>query len=83
MWIRSADFGLDVHFGGIMTSGTWPYDPTFKLKRSYIGIAFIDDYLAFLSAAYMLGLNNWDKNFGTLQMYFLGMLIPLIAVWSV
>ena len=41
-----------------MTSGTWLYDLTFKLKRSYIGIPFIDDYLAFLSVVYMPGLNN-------------------------
>lgn len=83
MWIRSAEYGLDAHFGGILMTGTFPYDSNFPLKRTYCGIGFIDNYLTFLSAAYMPGLAGWDKNFGTLQMYFLGMLIPPIAVWSV
>lgn len=43
----------------------------------------IDNYLVFLSAAYMPGLNDWDQNRGILQMYFLGMLIQPITVWSV
>jgi len=83
MWIRSAEYGLADQFGAILTTGTFPYDPTFPLKRHYIGIESIDNYLTFLSAAYMPGLNNWDKNFGTLQMYFLGMLIQPIAVWAI
>ncbi|KAI9745064.1 MAG: hypothetical protein M1818_001342 [Claussenomyces sp. TS43310] len=83
MWIRSAEYGLDVHFGSIITTGTFPYDPNFPLKRTYTGIGAIDNYLTFLSAAYMPGLAGWDKNFGTLQMYFLGMLIQPIAIWSI
>lgn len=83
MWIRSAHYGLGDHLGAIVKTGTFSSDPTFPLKRSYTGIRFIDDYLVFLAAAYMPGLNNWDPSFGMLQMYFLGMLAQPIAVWSV
>lgn len=83
MWIRSADYGLAKHFKTILTTGAFAADPTFPLKRSYVGISSIDDYLTFLSAAYMTGLNGWSKPFGTLQLYFLGMLIPPIAIWAV
>jgi len=83
MWIRSADYGLGTHLQSILSTGTFSDNPGFPLKRGYVGIKAIDDYLVFLAAAYMPGLNNWDENFGTLQMYFLGMLIQPIAVWSV
>ncbi|EXJ84881.1 hypothetical protein A1O3_05556 [Capronia epimyces CBS 606.96] len=83
MWIRSAHYGLGDHLGGIIQTGKFPDDPAFPLKRTYIGIKAIDDYLVFLAAAYMPGLNNWDQNFGTLQMYFLGSLVQPITIWSI
>jgi hypothetical protein len=83
MWVRSAHYGLEGHLGTILETGRFTYDPDFPLKQKYIGIKFIDDYLVFLAAAYMPGLNNWDPNFGMLQMYFLGMLVQPITVWSV
>lgn len=83
MWIRSSSYGLADQFESIITTGTWTYDPSFPLKRKYIGIGSIDNYLTFLSAAYMPGLNNWNKNFGMLQMYFLGMLLQPIAIWAI
>jgi hypothetical protein len=83
MWVRSAHYGLEDHLGTILKTGKFTYDPYFSLKRKYIGIKMIDDYLVFLTAAYMTGLNNWDQNFGMLQMYFLGMLVQPITVWSV
>ncbi|KAJ9144948.1 FAD/NAD(P)-binding domain-containing protein [Pleurostoma richardsiae] len=83
MWIRSQSYGLDSQFGEIITTGTFPDDPAFPLKRTYIGIPVIDTYLVFLAAAYMPGLCGWDKRFGTLQMYFLGHLIQPIAIWSI
>lgn len=83
MWIRSADYGLGTHLQSILSTGKFSDNPGFPLKRGYVGIKAIDDYLVFLAAAYMPGLNNWNENFGTLQMYFLGMLIQPIAVWSV
>lgn len=83
MWSWSAYYGLGDHLTAIVQSGKFSYDPWFPLKRTYIGIKPIDDYLVFLAAAYMPGLNKWDKHFGTLQMYFLGMLIQPITVWSV
>lgn len=83
MWIRSGEYSLAAQLGSILESGQFPDDPTFSLKRKYTGIRPIDDYLVFLAVIYMPGLNNWDKNFGTLQMYFLGMLIQPIAVWSI
>ncbi|KAF2804993.1 FAD-binding domain-containing protein [Mytilinidion resinicola] len=83
MWIRSAEYGLADQFASIITTGVFPDDPTFPLKRTYTGIGAIDNYLTFLSAAYMPGLAGWDKSFATLQMYFLGMLIQPIAVWTI
>lgn len=83
MWIRSAHYAIGDHLAPILKTGRFTYDPEFPLKRSYIGIKFIDDYLAFLAAAYMPGLNSWDQNFGMLQMYFLGMLVQPITVWTV
>lgn len=83
MWVWSAHYDLGVHIGAIIKTGTFPNDSTFPIKRKYIGIGVIDDYLVFLAAAYMPGLNNWDKSFGMLQMYFLGMLVQPIAIWTV
>ncbi|KAH8703854.1 FAD-binding domain-containing protein [Talaromyces proteolyticus] len=83
MWVWSANYDLGNHLLKVVTTGSYSYDPGFTLKRKYIGIKPIDDYLVFLAAAYMPGLKNWDPNFGTLQMYFLGMLVQPIAVWSV
>ncbi len=83
MWIRSASYGLGDHLGTVVETGKFSFDPSFPLKRKYIGIAPIDDYLVFLAAAYMPALNNWDQHFGILHMYFLGMLVQPIAIWSV
>lgn len=83
MWVWSAHYDLGVHLETILKTGQFSYDATFPLKRTYTGIKPIDNYLTFLSAAYMTGLKGWDLNFGTLQMYFLGMLIQPIAIWSV
>ncbi|KIX00081.1 uncharacterized protein Z518_10218 [Rhinocladiella mackenziei CBS 650.93] len=83
MWIWSVHYGLGAHIEAILKTGKFSYDPSFPLKHNYIGIAPIDNYLVFLAAAYMPGLNNWDPNFSTLQMYFLGMLVQSITVWSV
>lgn len=83
MWIHSAQYGLADQFGSIITTGSFPPNPTFPLKRTYLGIKPIDNYLVFLAAAYMPALNNWNKSFGTLHMYFLGMLVQPIAIWSI
>ncbi|KAK5207798.1 hypothetical protein LTR72_007405 [Exophiala xenobiotica] len=83
MWIRSASYGLGDQLGTVVETGNFSFDPSFPLKRKYIGIAPIDDYLVFLAAAYMPALNNWDQHFGILHMYFLGMLVQPIAIWSV
>ncbi|KIW73680.1 hypothetical protein PV04_01778 [Phialophora macrospora] len=83
MWIRSAHYGLGDHLETVLKTGTFSDDPSFPLKQKYTGIAPIDNYLVFLAAAYMPGLNNWDEHFATLQMYFLGMLIQPIAIWCV
>jgi hypothetical protein len=83
MWIRSARYGLGDHLGTIVKSGNFSYDPDFALKRKYLGIKFIDDYLVFLAAAYMPGLKNWAPSFGMIQMYFLGGLLQPLTVWSV
>lgn len=83
MWIRSAHYGLGDHIGTIMQTGQFVDDPRFTLKRTYAGIKIVDQYLAFLAAVFMTGVNNWDHNFGMIQLYFLGMLVQPIAVYSV
>lgn len=83
MWIWSSHWRLGDHLETILTTGTFSSNPSFALKRKYTGIAIIDNYLVFLAAIFMTGINGWDESFGTLQMYFLGMLIQPIAVWSV
>ncbi|UPK90661.1 hypothetical protein LCI18_001596 [Fusarium solani-melongenae] len=83
MWMRSASYGLGEHLEATVESGTWEYDTDFPVKRSYIGISFIDDYLAFLAAVFVPGLKDWDANFGMIQLYFLGMLLQPIAVYVV
>jgi hypothetical protein len=83
MWIWSTHYDLGSHLETILRTGKFSEDPDFLLKRKYVGIKLVDNYLAFLAAAYMPGLKGWDQNFGTLQMYFLGMLIQPITVWSV
>ncbi|GAB7352388.1 hypothetical protein MBLNU459_g2821t1 [Dothideomycetes sp. NU459] len=83
MWIRSSHYDLGVHVERILKTGTFTEDPSFPLKRKYTGIRLIDDYLVFLAAVFMPGLANWDQHFRMLQIYFLGMLIQPITVWSV
>lgn len=83
MWTWSAHYGLGEHLKSTLETGTFSYDPTFPLKRTFTGIKRVDNYLTFLSAIFMPGINNWDASFGMLQMYFLGMLVQPIAVWSV
>lgn len=83
MWVWSANLGLESHIGAVLTNGTFDADPTFPLKRKYTGISALDDYLVFLAVVYIPGLNNWDPNFSTVQMYLLGMLIQPIAIWTV
>ncbi|CAK7205375.1 hypothetical protein SEUCBS139899_008145 [Sporothrix eucalyptigena] len=84
MWVRSESFGLGEHLGAILETGKFAFDDNFPpLKRTYFGIKSIDDYLVFLTAIFMTGLKRWDANFGMLQLYFLGMLIQPIAVWTV
>lgn len=83
MWVRPAQYGLGDHLGTVVKTGRFTYDLEFPLKRKYVGIKAIDDYLVFLAAVFMPGLNNWDPNFRMLQMYFLGMLVQPITVWTV
>lgn len=83
MWVWSSHYGLSDHLEDILKAGKFTHDPEFPLKPKYIGIKSIDDYLVFLAAIYMTGLNNWNESFGMLQMYFLGMLVQPITVWSI
>ncbi|KAF2020082.1 FAD-binding domain-containing protein [Aaosphaeria arxii CBS 175.79] len=83
MWVHSAHYGLGKHLENIIKTGKYSYDPNFTLKRTYIGVKPIDDYLVFLAAVYMPGLKRWEHNFANIQMYFLGMLVQPIAIWSV
>ncbi|CZR61768.1 related to hydroxylase [Phialocephala subalpina] len=60
-----------------------PFKDELARTPSYTGITAVDSYLAFLSAAYMAAVTGWDKSFGTLHLYFLGMLIQPIAIYSI
>lgn len=83
MWYRSADYSLTDQLAAILKTGSFPSDPNFALKRSYTGIVTVDSRLAFLSAAFMAALTGWDESFSTLHLYFLGMLIQPIAIYSI
>ncbi|EXJ78155.1 hypothetical protein A1O3_09316 [Capronia epimyces CBS 606.96] len=83
MWVHSASYGLAGKFEAIIQNGHFPIGPEYPLKTSYTGHGWLDNYLTFLTAVFMPGIENWDRNFGTLQRYFLGMLIQPIAVWTV
>ncbi|KAL4810805.1 hypothetical protein BDV18DRAFT_155418 [Aspergillus unguis] len=82
MWMRPASYGLGDHIGAVISTGKFSYDPSFPLQRIYTGIKPLDDYLVFLAVIFLPGLKNWDTDFTLLQIYFLGMLIQPIAVWT-
>lgn len=83
MWVWSAHYGLDVHLEAIVAKGTFSYDTTFPLKRTYTGLKPLDEYLAFLAAIFVPGLKNWHSRFGMFQLYFLGMLVQPIAIFVI
>ncbi|KAJ0416307.1 hypothetical protein BJY00DRAFT_304207 [Aspergillus carlsbadensis] len=83
MWIQSAHFGIESHLGAALTTGKFEFDDNFTLKRSYTGIAALDQYLVMLTAIFVPGLKSWDPNYWMLQLYFLGMLVQPVAVWTV
>jgi hypothetical protein len=83
MWVQPGYYGLWDHLGTILATGEFPYNSGFPLKRTYIGIKFIDNIFVYLSAVFMSGLKDWDPCFRFTNLYFLGVLIQPIAVWTV
>ncbi|KAL3477381.1 hypothetical protein BJX99DRAFT_257408 [Aspergillus californicus] len=83
MWIQPGYYGLWDHLGNILETGEFPYNSGFPLKRDFVGNKFIDDIFVYLSAVFMSGLKDWDPSFRFMNIYFLGILIQPIAVWTV
>jgi hypothetical protein len=83
MWVWSAHYELGPHLISIIELGSFDSHPKFELQRRFTGIDPIDDYLQFLTAIFIPGINEWDLNYGTLSRYFLFGLIQPIALWTV
>lgn len=83
MWVWPANYELGHNLGAILETGQFSYDTSFPLKRKYLGVKVIDDYLVFLAVIFTPGLKNWNQNFAMLQLYFLGMLVQPITVWAI
>lgn len=83
MWVQPGYYGLWDHLNTVLTTGEFPYDSGFPLKRTYIGNKFIDTIFVYLSAVFMSGLKDWDPSFRFMNIYFLGVLVQPIAVWTV
>ncbi|CAG9986543.1 unnamed protein product [Clonostachys byssicola] len=67
MWIWSAHYELGPHLISIIESGSFDGHPQFELQRRFTGIGPIDEYLQFLTAIFIPGINKWDLNYGTLS----------------
>ncbi|KAK3652918.1 hypothetical protein LTR56_004866 [Elasticomyces elasticus] len=83
MWVQPGHYGLWDHLDTVLTTGEFPYNSDFPLKRTYTGIKFIDNIFVYLSAVFMSGLKNWDPSFRFMNIYFLGILVQPITVWTV
>lgn len=83
MWVQPGYYGLWDHIGTILSTGEFPYNSGCPLKRTYIGNKFIDNIFVYLSAVFMSGLKDWDPCFRFTNLYFLGIIIQPIAVWTV
>ncbi|KAK5674431.1 hypothetical protein LTS10_012819 [Elasticomyces elasticus] len=83
MWVQPGRYGLWDHLDTVLTTGGFPYDSGFPLKRTYTGIKFVDNIFVYLSAVFMSGLKDWDPSFRFMNLYFLGILVQPITVWTV
>ncbi|KAL5350738.1 hypothetical protein ACLOAV_004307 [Pseudogymnoascus australis] len=83
MWVQPGYYGLWEHMGTVLATGEFPYNSCFPLKRTYIGVEFIDNIFMYLSVVFMSGLKDWDPSFRFSNLYFLGIIIQPIAVWTV
>ncbi|KAK4956217.1 hypothetical protein LTR10_005738 [Elasticomyces elasticus] len=83
MWVQPGRYGLWDHLDTVLTTGVFPYGSGFPLKRTYTGIKSIDNIFVYLSAVFMSGLKDWDPSFRFMNLYFLGILVQPITVWTV
>ncbi|KAK4891341.1 hypothetical protein LTR27_009995 [Elasticomyces elasticus] len=83
MWVQPGRYGLWDHLDTVLTTGVFPYDSGFPLKRTYTSIKFVDNIFVYLSAVFMSGLKDWDPSFRFMNLYFLGILVQPITVWTV
>jgi hypothetical protein len=75
MWVQPGYYGLWDHMGTVLTTGEFPYNSGFPLKRTYIGLEYIDNIFMYLS--------DWDPSFRFSNLYFLGIITQPIAIWTV
>ncbi|PQE09701.1 FAD binding domain-containing protein [Rutstroemia sp. NJR-2017a BBW] len=83
MWIRPMKYGLSDAIDVVMDSGVFPYDSNAPLKQKFTGIGPLDSLLSVLSAVFTPGFAAYDKQFGTLALYFLGMIIQPLSIWLI
>ncbi|KAM5346113.1 hypothetical protein ACJ41O_009118 [Fusarium nematophilum] len=83
MWIRSASWGLHQKVAETVANGDFPDGPPYPLKRTYVGVQIIDDFLVLLAAMFVPGLRSWNKSLGAVQMYLLGHLVQPIAILTI
>jgi hypothetical protein len=83
MWVQPGYYGLWEHLETILTTGEFPYNSGFPLKRVYTGYGTVDNIFVYLAAVFMSGLKDWDPSFRFLNLYFEGSLIQPLAVWTV
>jgi hypothetical protein len=83
MWVQPGSYGLWDHLDNILATGEFPYNSNFPLKRTYVGNERVDNIFVYLSAVFMSSLKDWDPAFRFMNLYFLGILIQPIAVWTV
>jgi hypothetical protein len=83
MWIRPKSYGLMDALDVVMDSGVFPYDTDASLKRNFTGIGALDSLLTVLSAVFTPGFAAYDKQFGTLALYFLGMITQPLSIWLI
>ncbi|OBT77601.1 hypothetical protein VF21_04577 [Pseudogymnoascus sp. 05NY08] len=83
MWVQPGYYGIWDHMGTVLATGEFPYNSGFPLKRTYTGVEFIDNIFMYLSVVFMSGLKDWDPSFRFSNLYFLGIIIQPIAIWTV
>lgn len=83
MCVLPVGWDLDSQVQEIMKTSTFPPDPSFGLLHKYTGSRSIDFVLVFLTIFFMPGLRGWGESFRIFEIYFLGLLVQPIAIWTI